>query len=115
MRYSNLADAGPNAAGIALVVVAAVAIAAFLVIPVVQGVLRRRRPPPMSRRPRGTSWATPDTAAAERPAPPDERDGSPDIVEPVEPAEMPRDGRRRTAHELPGFGNLHERPKRHGA
>lgn len=112
MRYSNLADTGPSVAGIALVVVAAVAIAALLVIPVVHGVLRRRRPPAMSRRPRGASWATPDTAAAQRPVPSDERDEPPDDVEPVEPAEMPRDGRRRTAHELPGFGNLNERPKR---
>lgn len=112
MRYFNLTEAGPSAAGVALVVIAALVIAGFLVALVVHGVLHRRRPAQSGRQPRAASWATPDTAAAERPVPADESEGPHETLEEVEPAEMPRDGRRRTAHELPGFGNLHERSKR---
>lgn len=38
----------------------------------------------------------------------------PGHTEPREPREMPRDGKRRTAHHLAGFGNLGTRPRRGG-
>lgn len=36
----------------------------------------------------------------------------PSHIEPREPNEMPRDGKRRTAQHLAGFGNLPTRPRR---
>lgn len=94
---TDLTQIETAAAGtVALVAIPAVAvIAILLIIPVVMGVRRRRRPPPPPQHVPRTPTSDLDTTERE-------------------PAEMPQDGRRRTAHELPGYGNLGSRPRRDG-
>ncbi|MGW1990184.1 DUF6479 family protein [Embleya sp. NPDC001921] len=93
---AQFASASPKTvAGVAIVAVLLIAV--LLVIPVVSGVRRRRRPPPAP--PRNLPTASPPAPGGES----------------REPAEMPRDGRRRGPHDLPGYGNLGSRPSGSGA
>jgi len=80
----------------AVAIPVAALIVVVLIIPVVNGVRRRRRVPPPQ--------------PQDVPAMP-----SPDLdTRGREPAEVPRDGRRRGPHEMPGFGNLGSRPRGSG-
>ncbi|WP_078978344.1 DUF6479 family protein [Embleya scabrispora] len=76
----------------AIAIPAALLIAVLLIIPVVSGVRRRRRPPPAP--PQGLP-----TESTPHPRDPGR-----------ESADVPRDGRRRGPHEMPGYGNLGSRP-----
>ncbi|MET7298907.1 DUF6479 family protein [Embleya sp. NPDC005575] len=93
-----LAKLTPASVGIvaAVAIPAVLLIAGLLIIPVVSGARRRRRPPPPPPRDLPTG-STPDPGSEGR-----------------EAAEMPRDGRRRGPHQLPGFGNLASRPSEPG-
>ncbi|MFI6979001.1 DUF6479 family protein [Embleya sp. NPDC050154] len=91
VALAQFASASPGTvAGVAIVAVLLIAV--LLIIPVVSGVRRRRRPPPAPPRDLPTASA-PDPGGENR-----------------EPAPMPRDGRLRGPHEMPGYGNLGSRP-----